>query len=486
MSRLVLAAALVAPLFAACDADVAPEAAPSGHVRGPVLTLTDFDRDSVLDQVAGRQDMRDTDLRALAAMDRDALVEALRGASGLAVDLSRLDADPSELRVVARAARDARLPILVENAFDADEMARAFGIGVEAAFVVVDNGQRRVRILSDDVLTIGGGERDAELGLDGRRTPTREDARTLSGTWDAHLLATRAIGILEYDAAAAYSGTVDSAAWRVGYSGSSVMWFASYDLGNWGFSVVPAYYPFAQRDFIDLDLSVSLADGTNGKRYLQLQDAGSGVGIYSNSSMLRNGDNDRYFYNDEVTVRIDFGDTSGLEIEDYQPYSPNNSSTYTSTTGWTVSGDGGYGSATGGVSYSSSSSTTRTLSDFGVTNRTDPDGFEWKYAMKKYSSPDDLIETIHSGDRHCHTHSVPTLGRSTFRPEFDAVMSTTTADDGIAHFTYGTTFQASGARIRGCVKDGLGYVKNVRYSTFERWVTIDTDFAVDLGDGAIF
>jgi hypothetical protein len=285
--------------------------------------------------------------------------------------------------------------MVLENVHDADRLASVLGVGFSADLIMVTRkGDRHTLMVRGDSSIV------EEQALEGEEIAGHEvhlamDMDETAGEVSARLFAHE-------------PGTVTP---------KSNTTFIAYDVDfstyTWNI------YSSGQNATLNLDFALELiADELYDRKYLIVTESGGGL---HPGSLLNNGSHNRGWFQEYVTVWVTPSTTS-VDIHAHAPATDNNSSTYSSSTGWTA---GVSGSDYFTLSYSSQSIVSTTLSAFSTVNDTSGANAQWTWDMsttgngKTYNSWDDLV--YHPAFSDCKLYSLPSLATSNITPAFEVI-----------------------------------------------------------------
>lgn len=332
--------------------------------------------------------------------------ELLEGTRGVLLDFAMAsDGELLAWKPIIDAALKNGVPLIMENARDASRLAGAIGIGVAADLVMVTSdgpNRHHVRVYGDHSL------------LDEYRSAQAEEvavAPTPKSTLEA--------GVLEIgeelrrapELAALATANVPTNGYQ----------YFLLDFPAVQLTLVSG----AQTANLDLDFEAELVlDAARGKKALFVRPVGSGQ---HPGTLYANGDGKRGYYQESIRVSVvPFGGNEGnVALYDHQPASPNSSSSYTSSTGWTI----GVSGQDPQLSYSQSEQETTTLPDFSMVNDTSGQVAKWTFKMSR--SWQDMVEI--KGFT-CKVRGVPSLAKSNLRPNFEALYRAESSYNGTVGF----------------------------------------------------
>ncbi|MCB1810307.1 MAG: hypothetical protein KDK04_01090 [Candidatus Competibacteraceae bacterium] len=386
-------------------------------VNSPILAaLRRFYRITPEPIMLGNQSVRDRQ-RTLQAL--------LANVAAVAIDMATFDAHSlQEHRDILGAAQRAQIPIVVENA-DAQLMAKMFGLGYTAPAVVIGSSQSGEHY---NFTLIDPAQTD-ELGRQTAAFDAVASAETVAGAIAKYRstsyasVSKRRDEFGELPSTTRRSFTVDPVT-RVhdlsAFSNQKPMDNLGYDI-----QLVAANVP--------------TDSGPEGK-YLRIRPLGDIMA----GPLARDSIDERWSYLENLTLRMKpVQPLEDLFLHRLQPVNANNVSTYTSTTGFSIgfTAEGGNDGAQAGIGigFSSGQASTVTISDFGVTDRSDTanDTAQWTFTLTQvyqencggggrhgvpYSRWEHLVQ--HCMPFYWGLRELPELAHGRFEPNVEAVWRT--------------------------------------------------------------
>ena len=335
---------------------------------------------------------------------------------GVVIDLAEVNDDElDQWSPIFRAALPMHVPMLIENADDADRMAKVIGVGVEAdlAYVTSDGERYNVQVFGDQSAV--------------SEQAAHEVVERLSAYERPHSYKTS-------DAIYVYDVDFTTSSWNIDSSGQTAT---------------------ANMDF-EIQL---IADQDIDRKYAQISQSGGG---FHPGSLLSDSSTARGYYTDSVEVSID-SLSSSLSLYQHAPETSTSSSTYQSSTGWNV----GYVGSNIVFQYSSSSVVSTTLDDFSTINDTAGNDPAWKWELSKELYYHNLLDT-------CKMYDLPDKAKYNITPEFEAIFKASSGFDSTASFKFTTkanvNYSTAGGSIFSCTK-------GTDSGTLTRSKTVSVDFS---------
>lgn len=398
------------------------------------------------------------------------LRDQMRSGDTIGIDLAHLDGVALDrYHEFIEGARSMGLSIVMENVHS-DDMARLFGIGVDADTVLVSPlpGTRRSQVsiyggpadivklaptktnstwektaLLDKYLAMSDKARAAmaaEMGMDAAALADLAD-QALAGPppLDLEEAPTSSTGLILEPAhltsddiavnIAEHLRTSERVAFNViggtGNLPSKSYW--SYYLNMQPYSYTP---PGATKTAsVDIDYEVQLIASSQPQgKFLTLSSAGAGMssgGLTWDSAggSVKNGNRGWYQESAEITIQPTTN-TSYISNYKHAPLGDNTSGTFSSDTGCSAGVSGGLPE----FSCSAGKQNSQTLTDFGVIDVTTGAKTAWMFKMMKnasggaYNTALDLANTTWGG-----LYGVPNLAKSTLTPQFQAIYRSNTS-----------------------------------------------------------
>lgn len=397
-ARTFLVATTLSLGLGACDVDdldaVRPDDASEDAVAAAALALDG----GVLDRLGAEFHVLDAATAGPTggAMNPEDARQRVSGVDAVGIDLNELDRDAlADYAPLSRAAMELGVPLIVENIDDPEALAALIGIGVQADVAVVTTlgtNRYRVRVYGGDV----------------------EGASTFEGSGSE-------VGVVEWSA--------DTLTLAVEETGEALRHAASTHLQSAPTpSQVPTsgylYYDFdtAEESFspitgqtasLSMDFEAELAlDTDRAKKVVFFRPIGSGQ---HPGTLISDSTSNRGYYQESQKVSLTPNNTS-VSLYAHAPSTANASTTYTSTTGWTIGSESGWPA----IGYSSSDAVSTTLTDFSMVNNTANSTASWTFEMT--TDWDDLF--YHPAFEKCKVKSLPNLAKSNLNPEYEALYRT--------------------------------------------------------------
>ncbi|MEM9493043.1 MAG: hypothetical protein AAGC55_28090, partial [Myxococcota bacterium] len=301
--------------------------------------------------ILSRADVGLSGLKLSSAQARDAISQI----DGLAVNLAGLtDDEIDQWQPLFRAALNTGTPMVVENAGNPDRLARTIGIGVAADAVHVERGDDRIQV------TVYGDHSAGSVRGGGDGNEFDMAPHSLDVGLAAHDIGQR---LRSYQRPAQFKDSAD-AQYLYDIDFSTYSW----NIGDTG-----------QIATTNMDFEIQLvADQEINRKYALVRQSGGG---FNPGNLLQNDNRHRGFFTESIKIWID-SQTSSLSLHAHAPETSTSSSTYSSSTGWTVGVSGGDVASLG---YSSSSVVSTTITDFKTINNTAGVDPSWEWALAKVS-----------------------------------------------------------------------------------------------------
>lgn len=379
------------------------------------------------------------------ASSADAAAALPAGTRGVALDLATAsDDDLRAWRPILDGALQTGVPLILENAMNPSRVAGAIGVGVGAELIMVTSDEPNrfhVHAYGDNTaLTEALGEESKDVEM----TPTTDES---------------------FEAGVAEIGKTLSQASRLSTSAVVTPPPTGYKYFLLDFpSVRLQIVADQQYGTMDLDFEAELVlDSARGKKVLFVRPVGSGQ---HPGALYANGDGKRGYYQDFIRVSIvpTGGNEGNVSLYDHQPASPNNATSYTSSTGWTV----GVSGDPPELSYSTSDQETTTLPDFSMINDTSGQVAKWTFKMSR--SWEDMVQI--KGFT-CKVRGVPTLAKSNLRPNFEALYRSQSTFNGTVDFRLEVD---TGFREVSRTHYGVVCTKHTNSSHYFRTKTLSVNF----------
>ncbi len=374
--------------------------------------------------------------------------ELVTGADAVGIDLSRLDgAALADYRPLSRAAMELGVPLIVEHVRDPEALAELIGVGVEADVAVITSlgpSRYHVRVYG------GGGGMEARFeSADGEVSAAQWSADTVS-------LAVEEIGETLRRQAATHLHALLTPALvpENGYL------YYDFDTAEESFSPTSG-----QTATLSMDFEAELAlDSDRGKKVVFFRPIGSGQ---HPGTLISDSSSNRGYYQESQEVSLAPNNAS-VSLYAHAPSTANASTTYTSSTGWTIGTESGYPM----LGYSSSNETSTTLTDFSMVNNTSGSTASWTFSMS--SSWSSMF--YQNAFEKCKVKSLPNLAKSNLNPEYEALYRT---DDS---FTSSVTFTFTKETLLRRIWRGGDIITCKKYS--DLW-TLTRSRAVSINFGAV-
>ncbi len=335
-------------------------------------------------------------------VDADLDESILDGVQVLAISLAEADDEQvAGWTKLAKAAMDRKMNIVLEGA-TGEQMAEAIGFGLDATAVAVTQaptGNIRLTVLPDEAsnfvdpqLDLSAAPSDEEIDLAELIPPTAEDF--LDELGDA----------LHIENPGFRSGSIEGYRY---YLVNMVTSQSSMD----GSQIVTS----------DVDFEAELAlDVTTNRKVLQVKPVGPGVNVGSLSSDSKY--NRGHFLANLRLEFFPFSNGGNIELYAHAPETPSSTTTYTSSTGWSV----GYKGTDPSVTYSQADQESTTLSDFSVVNSTVGKHVKWDFGLTQ--AWNDMYE--YPVFQRCRVKGIPSVAKSTLAPKSEAVYRALDTYDG--------------------------------------------------------
>lgn len=368
------------------------------------------------------------------------------GAAGLGLDLAALDRDAiASYKPLFFAAMEVGVPMIVEHADDAESLAALIGVGVEADVAMVTSlGPNRLRVR----VYGGGGELDASFeSADGELGAAEWSADVVTHAVDEIGATLRHGASTEFHAALTPSLVPEN-----GYL------YYDFDTAEESFSPTSG-----QTASLSMDFEAELAlDSARGKKVVFMRPIGSGQ---HPGTLISDSSSNRGYYQESQEVSLAPNNAS-VSLYAHEPSTANASTTYTSSTGWTIGTESGWPA----LSYSTSDQTSTTLSDFSMVNNTSGSTASWTFAMT--SSWSSMF--YHPAFEKCKVKSLPNLAKSNLNPQYEVFYR---ADDS---FTSSVTFTFTKITLLRRIWRGGDIVTCKKYS--DLWtLTRSRDVSINFG-----
>lgn len=391
------------------------------------------------------------------AMSAEEARQRVAGVDAVGIDLGKLDrADVTAFKALSQAAMEEDVPVIVEDVA-AEELAQLIGVGVEADVAVITSlGPNSYR-----VLVFGGGEGGAVASAEGEgdellESPDDDETPTAAWSPDTVSLAVERIG------ETLRSGAVTrlEAAPRASLAPTSGYLYYDFDMAEESWSPVTG-----QTASLSMDFEAELAlDSDRAKKVLFLRPTGSGQ---HPGTLISDGSTDRGYYQESQKVSLAPNNTN-VSLYAHAPATANASTTYTSSTGYTIGSEGGWPL----IGYSVSDETTTTLSDFSMVNNTSGSTASWTFSMT--SSWSSMYSQ--AAFEKCKVKSLPALAKSNLNPEYEVYYR---ASDS---FTSSVTFSFAKQTLFRRISRGGDIFTCKKYSSL--W-TVDRSRNVSIDFGAV-
>ena len=322
---------------------------------------------------------------AAAALSADDTEQLIANAQAVGLRLHSASAEQAaSWKPLADAALQRGLPLVLEGVESSDTMAALIGLGVEADLALV----RAIGPNQYQVRVFGGN------GLDESLHRTHEGA--LSSAEPA-----------DYDIDQAVEEVADALSEGPGYVASSTpatgYKYYDFDSAEESFTLTDGQVASLSTDF-EAEL---VLDPARGKKNVFIRPIGPGQ---HPGSLRWNGNSRRGYYQESQQFTFT-PNSASVSLYDHAPSTPNNNTTYTSSTGWTI----GVSGQNPELSYSESNQESTTLSDFSVVNNTSGQVGSWKFYMT--TNWTDMYK--HPSFEKCQVKSIPGLAKSNLAPDFE-------------------------------------------------------------------
>lgn len=386
--------------LAGCDVDDAGDASEHAAVSADLAPAG-----GALDRLGAEFHVLDVarlDLAA-AAMSPEEARQRLAGVDALGIDFAEVDqADIGAFKALTQAAMEGDVPVIVEDVA-ADELADLIGVGVEADVAVITSlGINRYR-----VLVFGGGEGEGEAtessegeGGELLESPGDDEAPVAPWSPDTVSLAVDQIGETLRRGAVT---RLEAAPVQTYVTPTNGYLYYDFDMAEESWSPVSG-----QTASLSMDFEAELAlDSTRGKKVVFFRPTGSGQ---HPGTLISDSSSDRGYYQESQKVSL-APNNANVSLYEHAPATTNASTTYTSSTGYTIGSESGWPM----IGYSASDETTTTLTDFSMVNNTSGSTASWTFAMT--SSWTSMYSQ--AAFEKCKVKSLPALAKSNLNPQYE-------------------------------------------------------------------
>ncbi|KYF64882.1 hypothetical protein BE11_03265 [Sorangium cellulosum] len=400
----------------------------------------------MLDRLAGEFRVLDADsvLDRLPTADAG-LAELLDDASAIVADMEALGPDRIEAVLpLLRAATEAGIPLVLENAHDPSRMAAAIGYGVPADAAIVEpsmDGTRfRIEILGnagDMQVASGPGEHavvavqppdeaHARRGRLDLGAPASEEAPASSQAPTGASPPASRPEQMANDVARRLREIVAEKATSVK---PMALTMSSYPQGTYRSYLVnlrttwsPGWCPacsWVQTATMDIGFEVELVASANPPgKFLIISGVGSGT---NPGGLPANDGGQRGWFQESVNVQIQPDASAPLISHMHTPNSPNGVNSYAVSNGCSFGGGVGTDGPTTSFSCGTTATSSVTLSDFSAIDSSVGTRTDWTWRMSAaegnpYNAPRDLVNPWTG-----YLRDLPFLAKSTLTPQFQAI-----------------------------------------------------------------